>query len=81
MKLILGLTVAEGRRVGEAYPMATQSPYCHERAADDDRSTYTCTRNAGHEGPHVAHVPDGTAVVLWPAVMADRTLLAGRNHS
>lgn len=65
MKQIRGLTVAEGRQVGEQYPVALVAPYCHESAADDERRSYFCTREANHIGPHVAHVPDGSAIVTW----------------
>ena len=60
-----GLTVREGRTVGQQYPFAPVGFMCAESAADDGRASYTCTREHGHDGPHVAHVPDGSAIVMW----------------
>lgn len=59
------LTVAEGRAIGAAFPMAeTGALMCGSE--EHDEAKLECTRPAGHTGAHLAHVPDGSAVALWP---------------
>lgn len=62
------LSVADGRTYGETYPVAITGPFCHTTTRVNHggtRSTYTCTREANHAGPHVAHLPGGYAAAVW----------------
>jgi len=58
------LTVREGREIALTYPVVSHGPLCLHKAARR-RATYVCTRSPEHDGPHVSHIPDGTAVVMW----------------
>ena len=57
------LTVREGRATAKRYPAADRAPYCRASLRK-----YACTREAAHPGPHVAHGPDGSALVIWGQV-------------
>lgn len=63
------LTVKEGREVGARYPWALSGqPQCGavvKGKIKGLRYRVTCTRPAHTSGPHVAHVPGGTALATW----------------
>jgi hypothetical protein len=63
------LTASEGRELAKLYPLARVPPHCNQvvRTTLDDNAPvrFTCTRNPGHEGPHVAHANEGIAVATW----------------
>lgn len=49
-------------------PIAVHGPYCHQTTRTRHGQLvcdYTCTRARGHYGPHVAHVPGGSAAAVW----------------
>ena len=66
MTTLRELSIAEGREIGARYPWAITGTRCDETASLS-RRTWTCTRPEDHDGPHVAHTPGGSAVVMWDA--------------
>ena len=73
---VISLTEREGREVAVLYPAEFDARQCGAESPVWQRRCYTCTREPHDDGPHVAHVPDGSAVVLWTraAPAAHRTI-------
>ena len=62
---VIALTVREGREVALLYPLVLLVSQCGATSPIANRRCYNCTRAPHAEGPHVAHVPDGSAVAMW----------------
>lgn len=63
------LSIREGRELAAQYP-ASHGERCLDSSPAIDAGTnnhYICTREHGHDGPHVGHGPDLTAAATWPA--------------
>ena len=65
---VILLTVREGREVAILYPPELNDVPCGAVSPITYRRAYTCTRAPHVEGPHIAHLPDGSAVALWTRV-------------
>lgn len=62
------LTAAEAQQWADTYTMAVRLPSCMavvQTLHSGIRYKFTCTREASHVGPHVAHVPGGSVAAVW----------------
>ena len=62
------LTIREADELAARYPYDGNADLCDAiaRAPQSPPGTryYTCTRPAGHDGPHIAHAPKGP-IATW----------------
>lgn len=60
------LSIREGYETAARYPLATSGRGCGAKSPwTITDHFYKCTREPGHDGPHVAHVPGPSAVATW----------------
>jgi hypothetical protein len=59
------LTVREGQETATDYPVCAHGQQCLIEASRHGR-LYRCTRECDHDGPHIAHGPNGSGLARWP---------------
>jgi hypothetical protein len=67
MRHTLELTAFNDRAAfGDLYPIATSKDACRLmfQTAKSKLGRWTCTRESGHDGPHVAHNSIGNALAI-----------------
>jgi hypothetical protein len=65
-----GISITEGRRISRRFPIDLNAEFCGDRKGSGllpkgDPERWNCTRAKNHEGPHVAHTPEGIVAALW----------------
>ena len=56
----------EWENVKDIRPGLATRPYCNDMTDFNDRpASQLCTREANHDGPHVAHGPGGKIYSAW----------------
>jgi hypothetical protein len=61
-------TITDRARFGDLYPRADAFDTCRQTFAMARRTSggrWTCTRETGHDGPHVAHDSAGLVLALY----------------
>jgi hypothetical protein len=57
-------TIAEGKQLGRDFPLNQRKDFCME-THEGEFGDWTCTREPGHDGQHMAHNVQGEVAALW----------------